>query len=156
MNKNEDQKPLSTDEVAALLGAEVIEDIGPVRMDPIGLGVLAGRIAKRLVSTGGRPTDKDWVLTRKVPMKKETWTKLEQDSKEFATQGMRVAPGQLAAIALERGLGLLESDRPQDDLAGTKAYTVDEEIQVLKQQSRQQAAELSLIRAEMDRLRRRK
>lgn len=142
MNSSEDQKPLSTDEVAALLGAEVTEDIGPVRLDPIGLGVLAGRIAKRLVSTGGRPTDKSWELARKVPMKRETWAKLEQDSKKFASRGVRVAPGQLAAMALERGLGLLESDRPQEDLAAGRD-PFDGEAYEFRSESEEEARELA-------------
>ena len=117
MNKKDKKEPLSWEEGAALLGAEQPEKISNVFLDPIGMRVIATRIGQRLVSKGGRPTDASWGIQRKVPMKEETWDRLKEIAKGLAEQQhVRVAPGQLAVCALERGLtGLTEMD--EDDLA---------------------------------------
>ena len=110
-----DKKPLSLEEAIHLLDPDEIEEMEPVSMDPLGLSALAARIARRLVSTGGRPTDASWTIARRVPMKERTWARLEQESGQFANRGVRVAPGQLAAIALEKGLVQLTRESLQGD-----------------------------------------
>jgi hypothetical protein len=103
-NRSEKGKPLSLEEAIELLEPDEIEEMDAVSLDPLGLSALATRIARRLASTGGRPTDKSWTIAKRVPMKESTWSQLEQVSKRSARGGLRVAPGQLAAIALEKGL----------------------------------------------------
>jgi len=61
MSKNDDKKPLSIEESAELLGAELREDIGPVSLDPIGMQAMANQIARRLVSKRGRARDHTWL-----------------------------------------------------------------------------------------------
>jgi len=95
---------LSLEEAVELLEPDAIEEVDTGSLDPLGLSALATRIARRLVSTGGRPTDKSWTVAKRVPMKESTWTQLEQECKRSACRGLHVAPGQLAAIALEKGL----------------------------------------------------
>jgi hypothetical protein len=105
MNDNiEKEKPLSLEEAVELLEPDAIEEVDTGSLDPLGLSALATRVARRLVSTGGRPTDKSWTVAKRVPMKESTWAKLEQVSEQSGRRGLRVAPGQLAAIALETGL----------------------------------------------------
>lgn len=103
-------KPLTPDEIAKLLGADEYEYIGDISMDPISLLGFAHAIGQRMQSQGGRPTDRSWEISRKIPMKKETWAKLEELSDALGEQKVRVAAGQLAAIALERGLPLLAEE----------------------------------------------
>lgn len=98
------KKPLSLEESAALLGADAQERVGEVHLDPISMRVMATRIGERLASSGGRPTDSSWEISRKVPMKAVTWERLRELASTLAERNVRVAPGQLAAIALERGL----------------------------------------------------
>jgi hypothetical protein len=107
MKPDRKKKRLSLEETAALLGAEAPKPIGNVRLDPISMRAVATRIGKRLASSGGRPTDSSWEISRKVPMKAVTWERLRDLAKSLAEQNVRVAPGQLAAIALERGLFVL-------------------------------------------------
>jgi len=102
-------KRLTLDEGMAILGAEQPERITNIRLDPISLRVIASRIGERLVSKGGRPTDSSWELDRKVPMRVATWSRLKQLAGALSKQQVRVAPGQLAAVALERGLPTLTS-----------------------------------------------
>jgi len=103
-------KPLSSEETAKILGAEVSEDLGPVSLDPIGLRALATKIAQRMLSQRGRPTDVSWDTVRKVPMSITTWIRLKEISAALlANQNVRVAPGQLAAMALERGVPTLSA-----------------------------------------------
>ena len=114
MKADSKKKPLSIEEAADLLGAERGVDVGPVRMDPISMRAIATRIAKRLASTGGRPTDASWEIKRKVPMKRSTWDELQRLSDRLAEENVRVAAGQVAAIALERGLSVLKKEGLRD------------------------------------------
>src|SRR5439155_23543519 len=70
----------------------------------IGMGIIASIVRKRLVSRGGRPSDPAWTISRKVPMRSETWEQLDRLARKLQKQNIRVSAGQVAAIALERGL----------------------------------------------------
>lgn len=143
MNETEKKKPLSLEEGAALLGADEAEDIGEVRLDPIGMLVLATKIGKRLASKRGRPTDTSWEIQRKVPMKKETWDQLGEMADALAAQDVRVAPGQLAAIALERGLSALTEQKTED--AAAAAREVQPTGYELREEAEEEATELCLV-----------
>jgi len=111
-NDNPKGKPISIDEAIELLGADEVEDMDDASLDPIGLGILATQMAKRLVSTGGRPTDKSWTIAKRIPMKEETWKRLEEESERFRSRGMLIAPGQVAAVVLEKGLSVVVREDP--------------------------------------------
>ena len=106
-DKKKRGRKLSLEETVQLLGAEQPEDFGPVHLDPLGMQFLAARVVKRLVRGRGRPTDPSWDIVRKIPMKKETWEFLTELSRRLTSN---VAPGQMAAIALERGVEGLRHD----------------------------------------------
>jgi predicted nucleic acid-binding protein len=144
MSENTEHRPLSIEETAELLGAEICGDVGPIASDPIGLKLLAARVAARLVSKGGRPSDESWRVVRKVPMKEETWAALQAISERLAEEGIRVSPGQLAAMALEEGLPLLESKTRRKQAktpqgSGQSAY-------IFSKESRDEAARLYSVR----------
>ncbi|HTX01405.1 MAG TPA: MerR family transcriptional regulator [Acidimicrobiales bacterium] len=63
---------------------------------------------RRLRSTGGRPSDPSWTLTRQVPFKKESWRRLQQLAEAVGDGGRRVFPAQLAAVLIENELRGLE------------------------------------------------
>lgn len=68
---------------------------------PQSLLALAQRFNRRLRSSGGRRTDPDWTLSRRIPLKASTWESLQRIAEILATEGQLVAPGQLAAVLLE-------------------------------------------------------
>jgi hypothetical protein len=104
MSDRKKNKSLTIEETIELLGAEKPRDIGQVHLDPIGMQALAARVSRRLSSKRGRPTDPSWVMVRKIPMKRETWDSLSDIAKETNPS---IAPGQMGAVALEVGLGIL-------------------------------------------------
>jgi hypothetical protein len=65
---------------------------------------LRAHVARRLKSTGGRPTDPEWNVQRLVPFRDERWRQLEELAKHLSTDERSVSPGQLAAILIERAL----------------------------------------------------
>jgi hypothetical protein len=76
------------------------EAIGP----SVALGPLVRAASERLRSTGGRPTDPDWTVTRQVPFSEQSWGTLGRLAFEISSHGRRVAPAQLAAMLVEEGL----------------------------------------------------
>ena len=67
---------------------------------------LCEEIDSRLRSRGGRPSDPEWDLRRVIPLKKSSWDFLRQTSSK-----LRVNPGHLAAILLERGIDSFKKRR---------------------------------------------
>jgi DNA-binding transcriptional MerR regulator len=63
---------------------------------------------RRLRSTGGRPSDPSWTLTRQVPFKEESWRRLQELAEAVGEGGRRVFPAQLAAVLIENELRGLE------------------------------------------------
>lgn len=102
-----ERRPLGPDETTRLLGAEVSEPISVRSLEPFALRALAASVGKRLARERGRPTDKSWEISRKIPMKKATWEKLSSLSSQLVSEDIRVAPGQLAAVALESGIPIM-------------------------------------------------
>jgi len=111
MSDSEDKRPLSREETADVLGSEPPEEVEPLSLDPLGLKAIATRVGDRLISRGGRPTDASWDDRHKVPMSRETWEELRRIAKALNGRGLRVAPGQLAGMALEAGLSSLDRER---------------------------------------------
>ena len=132
MGKSTKRKTLSLEETVEILGAEPPEDVGPVQLHPIGMQVLATRIGARLVSKGGRPTDESLQLSRKIRMKESTWKRLKEIAESVTGRQVRVAPGQVAAVAMERGVAhLLKEARDVSTsvrgLGGSVEYEFHEE-----------------------------
>jgi hypothetical protein len=107
---SEDDEVLSFEDTLELLGARAVDGVSPPALDPLGLQLFASQIAQRLASKGGRPTDSSWELSRKVPMKRATWERLNELSRRVKGEGAHAAPGQIAALALERGLDAIERE----------------------------------------------
>ena len=104
MKKTRKRKALSLAETQRLLRSESPIPVGHLPVDPVGMKAIARIVRERLVSHGGRPSDPEWTITRKVPMRPGTWKELERLADSLRGQNVRVSPGQVAAMALERGL----------------------------------------------------
>jgi hypothetical protein len=92
--------------LAERLGAERVEKL-PHRPKglPLGLLQLRAQVHDRLRSSGGRPTDPSWTVSRQVPFKPQTWEQLQRGAEELGTSERRVGAAQLAAMLLEREMG---------------------------------------------------
>jgi hypothetical protein len=109
---------ISVRETQRLLGAEEPVDLGELPHDLIGMRALPGIVASRLVSRGGRPSDPKWTIARKIPMRAETWSRLRDLAREeHRLRGIAVAPGQIAAIALEQSI-IVAWSTPREELGG--------------------------------------
>jgi len=71
---------------------------------PLDLLQLRADVARRLQSSGGRPTDPRWNVQRLVPFQEARWRELEELADRLSGPERRVSPGQLAAILIERVL----------------------------------------------------
>jgi hypothetical protein len=71
---------------------------------PLDLLQLRAELARRLKSTGGRPTDPGWKVQRLVPFGEARWQQLEELAEKLSSNERKVSPGQLAAILIERAL----------------------------------------------------
>jgi hypothetical protein len=101
---------LSLAETQNLLGSGKPISIGKLPTDPLGMRMTASILRERLVSRGGRPSDPTWTIVRKVPMRPDTWAELDRCAKELQQENVRVSAGQIAAVALERGLQTASKD----------------------------------------------
>lgn len=102
--------PLSISEVAAALGAtEIIRAWPQPEVSTAGLMQLASHLQERLKSTGGRPSDPTWTLTRRVPFTPETWMSLQTLAEHLGHQGRSIAPAQLAATLVEERVAELDA-----------------------------------------------
>lgn len=92
----------SEEDIRNALGASRIIRIQPgATRGPLDLLALRERVAGRLRSSGGRPTDPDWSVTRQVRFREDVWLRLEELALELSREGAKVSPGQLAAVLLE-------------------------------------------------------
>lgn len=113
MKKVRKNRALSATDTQRLLGSEPPISIGKLPIDPLSMRVIGSIVRERLVSRGGRPSDPAWTIVRKVPMRPETWSELDHFAQQLQEQHIRVSAGQVAAIALERGLSkTLHTERP--------------------------------------------
>lgn len=111
MSKPNSKSTLSLDETVRLLGAESPEKMQIESLNPIALAALAHVVGNRLSRDRGRPTDKSWDISRKVPMKSSIWDELAALSQCLEIEKeIKVAPGQLAAIALESGFATMRKN----------------------------------------------
>ncbi len=118
MRKVRKSRALSATETQRLLGSEPPISVGKLPIDPLGMSVIGSIVKERLVSRGGRPSDPAWTIVRKVPMRPETWSELGHFAQELQEKNIRVSAGQVAAIALERGLSKILHTAPPTQMPG--------------------------------------
>ncbi len=80
---------------------------------PLDLLQLRADMARRLKSTGGRPTDPGWKVQRLVPFGEDRWRRLEELAEELSSSERKISPGQLAAILIERALDAIPDSEGQ-------------------------------------------
>lgn len=108
--------------LAEALGAARVVDLksGSVA-GPLDMLALRDQFSARLRSSGGRPTDPSWNVTRQVPFKEDTWARLQDVASDVGVSGRRVGPAQVAAVIIENGLQELEEQRWLDALTTSRA-----------------------------------
>jgi len=111
MKKDEKKK------VAEALGATRVVELGPKRVrHPLDMLELRNEFDSRLRSSGGRPTDPAWTVSRQVPFKSDSWSRLKELASEVGREGAKVGPAQVAALLIENSLDQLDEDEWQDVL----------------------------------------
>jgi hypothetical protein len=108
--------------IAKALGASRVVEVGPKTIGgPLDLLALRTEFNQRLRSSGGRPTDPSWTVTRLVPFKEDSWTRLQDLASEIGVSGRRVGPAQVAALLIESSLEELEEVQWQEALEATRS-----------------------------------
>lgn len=103
-----------TDRVRRALGSSrVVPLAGLPSGGPLDLLQLRAEVQRRFQSSGGRPTDPEWDISRMVRFKREHWKTLETMAETLSREGRKVSAGQLAAMLLERSMG--EAKRAVED-----------------------------------------
>ncbi len=111
MKKNDKAK------LAEALGASRVVDVGQKSIGgPLDMLALREEFSHRLQSSGGRPTDPSWKVSRQVPFKEESWERLQHIASEVGASGRRVGPAQVAALLLENSLEEIEDAQWQEAL----------------------------------------
>ncbi|HUP71021.1 MAG TPA: hypothetical protein VM142_14600 [Acidimicrobiales bacterium] len=118
--KKEDKAKL-----AKALGALRVAEVGQKRIGgPLDLLALREEFNQRLRSSGGRPTDPTWTVSRQVPFKEDSWARLQGLASEVGVAGRRVGPAQLAALLIEKSLEELEEAQWQEVLQASRASSL--------------------------------
>jgi len=108
--------------IAKALGASRVVEVSPKTIGgPLDLLALREEFNQRLRSSGGRPTDPAWTVTRLVPFKEDSWTRLQDLATEIGVSGRRVGPAQVAALLIESSLEELEEMQWQNTLEATRS-----------------------------------
>lgn len=108
--------------LAESLRASRVVEVGQKRIgSPLDMLALREEFNERLQSSGGRPTDPSWKVSRQVPFKEESWSRLQDIASEVGASGRRVGPAQVAALLVENSLEELEDARWQEALEGSRA-----------------------------------
>lgn len=99
------QSPDFHKRIARALGATSAFAAGPSGLGtPLDWLALGEEVRTRLRSSGGRPTDPDWDMSRCIRFDKQHWAQLERLAEALGRDGAKVSAGQLAAILLERAI----------------------------------------------------
>lgn len=109
------------DRIAEALGASRVVEVGTKRVGgPLDLLALREEFGRRLRSSGGRPTDPEWTVSRQVPFKDDSWSRLQGLANEIGVTGRRVGPAQVAALLIESSLEELEDEAWQEALSESR------------------------------------
>jgi len=93
------------DRIARALGASSAVPVGPGTLGtPLDWLALRAEVRTRLRSSGGRPTDPEWNMTRCIRFDQKHWTLLERLADALGRDGAKVSAGQVAAILLEKAI----------------------------------------------------
>jgi len=107
--------------LAERLGASrVVHLERPTVGGPLDMLGLASEVSGRLQSSGGRPSDPTWQLSRQIPFSETNWKQLKGYAAELSRGERRVGPGALAAILVERGIDQLQNDEWEATLAESR------------------------------------
>ncbi len=111
--------------LAAGLGAERVVEVGQQHLGgPLDMLALRQEFNERLRSTGGRPTDPSWKVSRQVPFRPESWERLQDIAGEIGASGRRVGPAQVAALLLENSLEEIDDARWTEALERSRALAL--------------------------------
>jgi hypothetical protein len=130
MKKPRELGSLSIIDTQKLLGAEEPTSIGKLPASPLEMRMVPSIVRERLVSRGGRPSDPAWTVVRKVPMRPETWAELDRCAHELQEQNVRVSAGQVAAIALERGIQFISKREDLRQSGPNSNYSFPQNVRV--------------------------
>jgi hypothetical protein len=97
-------------EIARALGAGHIERLTAGGGSPHGLHAIRADIARRLLSTGGRPSLAGTTKRQKIPFTPEDWTTLNRIAEELSEPNHRITAGQVASAIVHERLNRFESD----------------------------------------------
>ena len=90
--------------VAERLGAQRIAAVAGLRGSAAALFALRQELARRLVSTGGRPRLEGTERRQKIPLADEDWTALEELAAGLSDERLRPTAGQVASVLLHHAL----------------------------------------------------
>jgi hypothetical protein len=90
--------------VAEELSAQRIATVAELRGGAAALFALREDLARRLVSTGGRPCLEGTARRQKIPLSDEDWTALEKLAKGLSDEELRPTAGQVASVLLHHAL----------------------------------------------------
>jgi hypothetical protein len=90
--------------VAERLGAQRVAVVAELRGGAAALFALREELARRLVSTGGRPCLEGTGRRQKIPLSDEAWTVLEELAAGLSDEELHPTPGQVASVLLHRAL----------------------------------------------------
>ena len=93
--------------VARALGAEVVGTL-PKGRNPVAFHTLRYDLARRLVSTGGRPSLEGVDRRQKIPVSDDDWKRLCRLAARLANATQRPAPAQVASALLHIALANLD------------------------------------------------
>ena len=93
--------------IARALGAEPIATL-PKGRNPMAFERLRHEIARRLLSTGGRPSLQGVDRRQKIPVSDQDWKRLCRLAARLATATQRPAPAQVASALLRIALANLD------------------------------------------------
>lgn len=95
---------LDAERFAKALGAADGARTAHVEGAPRGLYAIRDQLAKRLLSTGGRPSLEGATRRQKIPLTQEDWDALERMAEKLSNRGKTVTPGQVASALVHEGL----------------------------------------------------
>lgn len=124
--------------IAKALGASRVVEVGRKKIGgPLDLLALREEFNQRLRSSGGRPTDPDWTVSRQVPFKEDSWNRLQALAGEVGASGRRVGPAQVAALLIESSLEEVGEAQWEEALEESRS------IPLLSQPSAAEAAQVT-------------
>lgn len=86
------------------LGATRVERPRRSAGSPYSVAAIRRQLAQELASTGGRPSRKEAVVARRIPLTQSEWTALDAVTEAVRSEGTRATAGQVAGVLLHQSL----------------------------------------------------